>query len=63
MPGKMTLAEAAAFFGIKPRTLYNWLHDTHRPRAPLRHYKFMGRLYFDKKDLEAYRRNMTEVKT
>jgi predicted site-specific integrase-resolvase len=56
MPDKMTKKEAAEFLGVKPKTLANWLAAKKGPPS----YKYLGRVYFDKKDLEAFKRSITE---
>lgn len=58
MPDKLNKEEAAKFLGISPRTLSNWLSKGVGPR----NYKYLGRIYFDKKDLEAFKRSLIEIR-
>jgi DNA-binding transcriptional MerR regulator len=58
MENKLSYPEAAEFLGIKVTTLRNWVCKGTGPR----NYRFLGRVYFDKKDLEAFRRSLIEVR-
>lgn len=52
------LEEAAQFLELAPQTLRNRLGKGEGPRC----YKLNGRLRFKKLDLEAYKKNFTEVR-
>lgn len=58
MPDKLNKKQAAEFLGISVGTLSNWLSHGTAPR----NYKYLNRVYFDKKDLEAFRRSQVEVR-
>lgn len=58
MGDKMTMREAAEFLGIKEQTLRNWIWKGTAPRS----YKYLNRVYFNQKDLEAFKRDQTEVR-
>lgn len=58
MPGKLTKREAAEFLGMSEKTLSNRLSGGTGPRS----YKYLGRVYFDRKDLEAFKRSLIEVR-
>ena len=58
MPDKLTIEQAAEFLGVKAKTLSNWIWMKQGPR----HYKYGRRLWFDRKDLEAFRKSLIEVR-
>lgn len=62
LKGKLTKEEAAAFLGISPGTLSNWLIKGHKQGRYLRHFKILNRIYFDRRDLERFRQNLIEVR-
>jgi hypothetical protein len=56
--GKLNKVEAAAFLEISVKTLNNWISQK---RRGLRRIRYAGRVYFDKKDLEAFKRSQIET--
>jgi excisionase family DNA binding protein len=58
-PQLMTLAEAAQFLRLNPRTLENWSRGS-RPRVPVIRLGDMGRkILFNRSDLERWLREHT----
>lgn len=58
MKDKMTKAEAAELIGCSVSTLNKYLW-----KRLIRSYKYMGRVYFDRKDVEAFKRGLVEVRS
>jgi predicted DNA-binding transcriptional regulator AlpA len=56
--GWLTKEQAAAILGISKSTLNKWLWLGTAPR----NIKYLNRVYFDKKDLEAFIRSQTEIR-
>jgi hypothetical protein len=56
MDDKLTKVEAAEILGISVKTLNNWLAAKKGPP----HYKYIGRIWFDPKELENFKRQNTE---
>ena len=53
--------QAAEYLGCKERTLNKYLYETYRYK--IRHFKYMGRIYFDPKDIEALKRQLIQVRS
>lgn len=58
MPEKLNMEEAAQFLGVTYKTLSRWLSEGKGPR----NYKYLKRVWFDMKDLEAFKKSLVEVR-
>lgn len=56
MKDKLTKQEAAEFLGISLKTLNDWMWKRKAPPS----IKYLKRVYFDRKDLEAFKRSLIE---
>jgi excisionase family DNA binding protein len=54
----LTIEQASEFLGCSVNTLRHWIAAGKGPR----HKKFMKRLWFDRKDLEAFLRRAVQVR-
>lgn len=59
MKGMIRKREAAEMIGVTEGTLSNWISEQRGPRYT----KYLGKVWFNPKDIEAFKRSITEVRS